>query len=331
MSNINKMVLFFFLITAISASVFLAGCAESPLNSEIPNPTASQVTPTATTTPGASVTSAPSALTGTETTAQMDARQILKDAYQAVVSAKKYRIQEALSMNVMTSASLVSPKITASGEGAFDKIKNQSLLAIAMTVDMGRSLGKQTFNFSIFSMTDYIYVKMDSGSASIIPWVKTRPTAELIDSLNADMFENDLKSMDSPAEATLVTSENINGSDYYVITFVPGSDYLKESIGEQTGDSSGIEWAKIPDIRSLFKTLSYKVWIAKSTKYIYKMEYAASFALTKDLFINPKEATDVSADITGTLSFHDFNAEFSVNLPSEAQNAEEVSADDITI
>lgn len=254
-------------------------------------------------------------------------KHILQDSLEAVIATEKYRVVLSMSGEITTSETFGSITMSIDAEAAFDKSKDEMQMSLDIAVETGISQDEESVGMEIYRTLDYVYLKMDSAGQST-PWIKMKPTPEVIEATNANIMDEELEAMESPVEVEYIRDENIEGKDYYVIKFTPNSDYLKDYARDNLDEYDDIDWKKVTDIREIYKEISYVVWIEKDTKYLYRMDERSVVEITSDFLLTPgTDSSSIKTVTEGYISFHDYNSEFSINIPSEALNAEEFSPD----
>jgi len=118
-------------------------------------------------------------------------------------------------------------------------------------------------------------------------------------------------------EAESLPDQKVNGVSCYVLQLKPDIAAIQEMLTDQAGIDE-----EIPDIDSLVKSLSIKVWVAKDTSYITKMEVVLSAHLTGEAMGEPESSDVLDISLTVTMQMTDVNEAVSVELPAEAEDAE---------
>jgi hypothetical protein len=250
-------------------------------------------------------------------------RQIVSDSADAMSAATAYK----MGLDVTTSVT-IDGKSTGSqvirGNISTDQIQNQILMDAQVTTDDGKS-SQQTQAFSVYILTDYVYMKAtvpDAGEQ----WIKTAATPEVISTFDAGMGKEVLGVLQSPASVQWAGIASVNTIDCYVLKIVPNETYLKNYAQGQSPDT--IDWTKVNDINSLFKEMWFQVSIAKDTKLVQKITSRSVLQLSKDLMTSvSSKYNKMVTNATGTIEMKDFNVPLVINLPAEAQKAVEISPD----
>jgi hypothetical protein len=73
----------------------------------------------------------------------------------------------------------------------------------------------------------------------------------------------------------------------------------------------------------LISNLSFKVWVAKDTSYVTKIEIALSAHIPSEVLGEAANGAGLDITLTITMEATKFNESVSIDLPAEAQNAEE--------
>ena len=78
----------------------------------------------------------------------------------------------------------------------------------------------------------------------------------------------------------------------------------------------------MPDIDSLISNLSIKVWVAKDTSYVTKIEIVLSANVPPEVLGGTAGGEGLDISLTVTMEMTDVNEAVSIELPAEAENAE---------
>jgi hypothetical protein len=132
------------------------------------------------------------------------------------------------------------------------------------------------------------------------------------------------------AEVKALGYETVKGVECYVIEVEPDIQGLIDMLMEQLLmediplDGFGMEEDIISSIDDVIEDMSIKVWIAKDTSYFMKMEIQINIQATaEDLGMSDEGSIDMDIDMT--MLAYDYNQAVDIQLPPEAEAAEEVS------
>jgi len=110
----------------------------------------------------------------------------------------------------------------------------------------------------------------------------------------------------------------VGGVNCNVLQLKPDYAALQEMLSQQAGSEE-----EVPDIASLISDLSIKVWVAKDTSYITKIEIVLAANIPSEVLGGAAGGEGLAVNLTVTMQFSDFDESVSIQLPAEAQNAEE--------
>lgn len=128
-------------------------------------------------------------------------------------------------------------------------------------------------------------------------------------------------------EANHVSTEEIEGTSYYVLEIIPNMDMLLETVIQNTPQ----QWMNLSGYLTVFATgsgegmeevhenVSVKQWVDKETLYITKQEVVIDREIILDDFWGKGE-TSITTYLTITTIIHNYNNQVNIELPAEAQN-----------
>lgn len=119
-------------------------------------------------------------------------------------------------------------------------------------------------------------------------------------------------------EAKSLPDEKVGNVNCYVLQLTPNIAAIQQGLSQQYPDQG-----EIPDIASLVKSLSIKVWVAKDTSYVTKAEIILSAHVTSQDIGEPEKSDVLDISVTITMTATEFNGPLSFEVPAEALNAEE--------
>lgn len=162
----------------------------------------------------------------------------------------------------------------------------------------------------IYMFGQYTYMNIPGQG-----WVKAAVT-DMSD--YEQMTPTGVSNMTEGAENVKMVSET---DDYYEISFDVGQKYLQSLFGDESlGDELGEEFSKMMEEMLKGLSISIVVKIDKKTSYITDAKMKMDF---KDIPM----VGDMSMDMN--MEYDDFNGAFEVELPAEANDAREVSPEEL--
>jgi hypothetical protein len=238
-------------------------------------------------------------------------------------------VQDALAAQADVSSSHVEITLTASAEGTMSGSSLNATVDAAANGDIdwankkmkshvGMTIGYGSISFQMtadaYAVDNVAYTQWtamgntDNWTKSVMPvdfWF-TQDNSQFINSL--------LESI----EAESLSNEKVGGVNCYVLQLTPDIAAIQQMLSQQSSTEE-----EIPDIASLIQNLSIKVWVAKDTSRVTKIEIVLSAHLTAEALGHTATGDVLDISLTLTMEASNFNKLVSIELPAEAQNAEE--------
>jgi hypothetical protein len=131
------------------------------------------------------------------------------------------------------------------------------------------------------------------------------------------------------AQVKIIGSEKVKGIDCYVLELTPDLAQLWQLMMQEATLGSG-EGMGLPDIAEesldeVFRNFSVKQWIAKDTYFLTKAEIDTAMELTPEAMGFPEEEGEMTMDMAMTMLMYNHNQPVSIELPPEAEEAEEAN------
>lgn len=127
----------------------------------------------------------------------------------------------------------------------------------------------------------------------------------------------DIDSILQSTEAELLTSQKVGGVNCHVLQLTPDIAALQQMLGQEAASLEDM-----PDIDSLISSLSIKVWVAKDTSYVTKIEVKVDANIPAEVLGGSAGGEGLAINLTVTMEATKFNEAASIELPAEAENAE---------
>ena len=239
-------------------------------------------------------------------------------------------VQDALAAQANVDSSHMVINIDATAEGTLNGEPLDAGLDAALTADidwankkMKADLGMNadyngvSFPISVkmYAVDNCSYTQMTFGLMAD-NWTKSEFPMDFWfsqDQDNGQFVDGILQS----TEAESLPSQKVGGVSCYVLQLEPDIAALQQMLSEQ-----GASVEEMPDIDSLISDLSIKVWVAKDTSYVTKIEIVLSAHLTGEAMGDPESSDILDISLTVTMEMTDVNEPVSIELPNEAKNAE---------
>jgi len=238
-------------------------------------------------------------------------------------------VQDALAAQADVDSSSVEITIDATADGVVNGMDmNVSLDGTAtgtmdwankkMNAHLGANAGFNGMTFPV-SMEMYAFDNISYMQLTLMGntdnWTKdSLPIDFWYTQENEQFIENLLPS----ADAESLPNQKVGGVNCNVLQLKPDYAALQEMLSQQAGSEE-----EVPDIASLISDLSIKVWVAKDTSYITKIEIVLAANIPSEVLGGAAGGEGLAVNLTVTMQFSDFDESVSIQLPAEAQNAEE--------
>lgn len=238
-------------------------------------------------------------------------------------------VQDALAAQAEVSSSSAEITIVATAKGAIGETDlDVSLDGTAtgdmdwankkMTAHLGMNAGFNGMTFPVsadmyaFDNITYMQLTMMGNTDN---WTKgSLPMDFWFTQENAQFIDNLLQS----SEAESLPNEKVGGVNCYVLKLTPDIAAIQQMFSQQSSDED-----EMPDVASLISNLSIKVWAAKGTSYVTKIEMELSANIPSEVLGGSAGGEGLDVNLTITMQFSKFNGSVSIQLPAEAQNAVE--------
>ncbi len=261
---------------------------------------------------------------GSET--KVNADEVVQKALAAQANLKTTRIVLDLEGTAQgnVNGSAFEASVEASVNSAIDQTNKRIHASVSLDVTATGEEPKAE-DIEIYVIDNYTYMKAGDSS-----WMKQVIEedfwASLSQSLGALTSDNFQTQILSSVDAKYVKEQKVNGVNCYLLELTPDISALQQMMTKQPMVAdSGIQ---LPELKNLVKQISFKVWIAKDTSFLTKVEIELNAEITPQTF---GLSTDSSDKLTITLKFtadaSDFNQTLAIQLPAEAQNATTGSID----
>jgi uncharacterized protein (UPF0333 family) len=255
---------------------------------------------------------------------KVSADKVVQDALAAQAGSSSYRMVITLDASAQGTMSGSALNATLSGnvdclfDQANKKMKGQAEADINVTGEQPMAF---TAEADVYVVDNYTYMQATVMGMSQ-EWTKQALPADFWQSLASDNFQTALL---TSVEAKYVKETKVNGVSCYELDLTPNVSQLQamlQGMLEEESLTQG-EDVQLPNLESFITNLSFKVWIAKDTSYVTKIEIVLSVHITPEAL--GEEANGDVFDITlnMTMEASNFNQSVSIELPVEAQNAEE--------
>jgi hypothetical protein len=256
---------------------------------------------------------------------EQELQGLLDDSLLVVENANSYEFSMDMDMDVEVTGGPDAGKmgLLMRADGVYDMADEEMQMDLDMSIEgdiEGLEGGSQTMSADVYMLDDWMYMKMKiSGLGE--QWFKTPAAEDMMEAYDLDIVNQQLAPLESMVEIGFVKYESVGGTQCYVLQIIPDVEGMKKWLEEQQMDV-GIEEYLMKD---MFKELDYRVWIAKDTKQLRKLK------LTMNMEMNAEQAgaseadfDKMTMDVNLEMEIKDYNKPVSIDLPDEAEDAEEM-------
>ena len=200
-----------------------------------------------------------------------------------------------------------------------DRTNKKQLSTIDMTIEIP-TIGKQQLTSQTYIIDEWMYMKM-SLPGSIERWTKMEMPAPFWASDNELSMQTDL--LKTAQKVSLIGTEKVDGIDCYVLQIDTDIQVVKDWLSSQKGLFPGLDLSTLNS--QCYKSYTAKQWIAKDSFLPMKM--------TSDVVIeilpgnsgsNYDDFEKEIQEIHVEMKLYDHNKPVTIELPPEAQNAQEL-------
>jgi hypothetical protein len=207
-----------------------------------------------------------------------------------------------------------------SGSGAID-IPNR---AMQMTMGMELSMsgeGSQEMDAEVYVLDGWMYTGMDIPGLGE-NWMKMELT-ELAwqQQVQVDQY---VELLATAVEVDYKGTETVNGVECYVFEIEPNMATLTDLLQQETSSLGMMDLSGL-DVAELYQELSVKEWLAKDSYLLQRTEVEMTLEIRPgDVGATSNDFEKMSVELKMAMRFYAYNQPFTVVLPPEALDAEEM-------
>lgn len=205
--------------------------------------------------------------------------------------------------------------------GAHDLV-NYEMETVMNLLVTGADNDSLKMDVSFYIVDEEIYVMVDYPVISPM-WMKSpipRTYTQQMDSLQV------LMGMLRLADIEITGTERKDGVSCYVLEIEPDISRIFTSVMLSTQDyDTGDYESDLETIEKVFKDFSVKLWIAHDTYRVVSADINIQMEVSPEMMDIYDEEGRFSLDITIATHFHHYDQSMDINLPPEAEDAEEAS------
>jgi len=239
-------------------------------------------------------------------------------------------VQDALAAQAGVTSSHVEINLDASAQGKVNGSDLDATLKVAANSDVdwankkmkahaGMTIGYNGMPIQIssdmYAVDNYTYSQTTAFGATD-NWTKSSLPMDFWFSQDQDS-QQFIDSILQSTEAESLPDQKVNGVSCYVLQLKPDIAAIQEMLTDQAGIDE-----EIPDIDSLVESLSIKVWVAKDTSYVTKIEIELSASVPSEVMGGAAGEEGLDISLTVTMQMTDVNEAVSIELPADAEDAE---------
>ena len=249
---------------------------------------------------------------------KVSAGQVMQNALaaQAIVTSNHVEITDNASAQGTWNGSALNVSMDGSANGDIDWTNKKMESHVGMNIEYN-TVSLQ-ISADVYAVDNYTYTQVfalgmaDNWTKSALPfdvWF-TQENAQLISSI--------LQS----TQAGYLPDEKVGGINCHVMQLTPDITAIQSAIQQMLSQQSSNQ-SELPSLADLISNLSFKVWVARDTSFITKTEIALSAHVTPEALGKTANGDALDITLSITMQATDFNKPVSIELPAEAQNAQE--------
>ncbi len=252
-------------------------------------------------------------------------------AYAGLDTYYQFDMDVTMEMDITTADEIVEGTVTVDMNGASDKVNGRTYLNMQVSADLPQATEMGVERYII---DDYMYVKIDVPGEPPT-WMKWEICLQCGGGEKLDPVGQQVDLLKDSVDVELIGTEMVDATECYVLEVSPGLEKLWQWAQEQQGIGE-----RLPDLESdleqVISDFSINQWIAKDTYFTLKstLDMTLTFSLgeSSSPFPNcpacgPKLSFPgdfaMTFDITATVVVYDIEEPFTIELPPEAEDAEE--------
>lgn len=183
-----------------------------------------------------------------------------------------------------------------------------------------------SMDMEMYIIGDTMYTRMEGMFGLGSQWIKT----EASDMWTSQDMVIQMTSLVKTANARVSDGGYVNGYDCYQVEMAPHLGRLFEIMSSQPGLDAGASGSMIPDdfnpggFAEMVKEFSVIQWYAKNTLFPVKTEMDMVIALDPETLdpMDMDESGEMHMNMQMSIDFRDYNEPVSINLPPEAESAD---------
>ena len=211
--------------------------------------------------------------------------------------------------------------VTSSGAGFMDMV-NQTM-RLTMYIDLSvPGTGSRDWETELYVVDGWIYSGVsvpDEGEE----WLKMELAS--LTWQQQDQLGPYLALLTTTTGIDYKGTEVVNGVECYVLELEPDMDLLSALVADATASLAVMDLSAL-DLTELYEEISVREWLAKDSYLLQRVEVAVVLEIRpEDIGETGDDFDKLTIEVGMALRYYDYNQPFTVVLPPEALDAEDVS------
>jgi len=254
----------------------------------------------------------------------VSAQEIASNAISNSAEVTTVKFDTSMSMDLEVTGGSDPGKMTMSGDavGSMDLADMEMQMSINADMAFPGSDGDMHVEQDMYYTGGWLYMRMSLPGEGD-QWGKQQISEDVWMSDNP--LDQQLEFLETAFEVTKLGTEKVDGVDCYIIQVTPDMDALSNWLQSQQ-QNTGLDIGSM-DLSKILKSYSVKEWISKDAYLPIKVDINASLEITpQDMGETPESANmdKMTMNVGEQVKYYDYGKPVTIQLPPEAQNAEEM-------
>jgi hypothetical protein len=252
---------------------------------------------------------------------QEEMDRIIADAANASYDTVSFEMDLPMTLEAVGGSDPGTMTVAMTGTGAIDNISQAMKMTMSMDMDIPGT-GAQNVSAEVYVVEGWMYTGVtitDMGTQ----WMKMALTEPMWQ--QQDQVGQYAELLTTAVEVKYKGTETVNGVECYLFELEPDMATLNELLIQETSGLGLINLSGL-DLASLYQELSVKEWLAKDSHRLQRTEIALVMEISPDdVGATVEDFDKMTIDIGINMRFYAYDQPFSVVLPPEALDAEEMT------
>ena len=254
----------------------------------------------------------------------VSAQEIASNAISNSAEVTTVKFDTSMSMDLEVTGGSDPGKMTMSGDavGSMDLADMEMQMSINADMAFPGSDGDMHVEQDMYYTGGWLYMRMSLPGEGD-QWGKQQISEDVWMSDNP--LDQQLAFLETAFEVTNLGTEKVDGVNCYIIKVTPDMDALSNWLQSQQ-QNTGLDIGSM-DLSKILKSYSVKEWISKDAYLPIKVDINASLEITpQDMGETPESANmdKMTMNVGEQVKYYDYGKPVTIQLPPEAQNAEEM-------